>query len=152
MIDLRCCLRTEEVYSYGLNYITELGSIYCSLIWRSYFNAYLKCGSLNFGSINFNDFSLIFFSNSFCFPTETDDLHGLYMKCLCQGLSNVLQDYRMALLEIEKDVIHDAHLPVSHITCRLQEVISEAHLSVSYISCKLQEVIYDTNLPLYVIR
>ncbi|CAL1542133.1 unnamed protein product [Lymnaea stagnalis] len=53
--------------------------------------------------------------------TDMDDLHGLYMKCLCQGLDNVLQDYRDALLEIEQDVLHDAYLPISHLSCRLQE-------------------------------
>ncbi|KAH9499205.1 Gamma-tubulin complex component 4 [Bulinus truncatus] len=53
--------------------------------------------------------------------SDTDNLHGLYLKHLCQGLDNVLQDYRDALLEIEEKVLYDAYLPVSNISCKLQK-------------------------------
>lgn len=52
---------------------------------------------------------------------DSDDLYGLYLKCLCQGLDNVLQDYRDALLAVEQDVLRDPHLPVSHIVSKLNE-------------------------------
>ncbi|XP_005092380.1 gamma-tubulin complex component 4 [Aplysia californica] len=52
---------------------------------------------------------------------DSDDLYGLYMKCLCQGLDNVLQDYRDVLLEVEQDVLKDSHLPVSFIASKLNE-------------------------------
>ncbi|CAG5115406.1 unnamed protein product [Candidula unifasciata] len=68
---------------------------------------------------------------------DTDDLHGLYMKCLCQGLNNVLEDYRQVLLEIEQDILHDAHLPVSHIACRLQEF----HLLFPVLATTIDQVV-----------
>jgi len=52
---------------------------------------------------------------------DTDELYGLYLKCLCQGLDNVLQDYRDALLEVEQDILQDPHLPVIHIVGKLNE-------------------------------
>jgi len=52
---------------------------------------------------------------------DSDDLYGLYLKCLCQGLDNVLQDYRDTLLAVEQDVLRDPHLHVSHITGKLNE-------------------------------
>ncbi|BFY98455.1 hypothetical protein BsWGS_01495 [Bradybaena similaris] len=68
---------------------------------------------------------------------DTDDLHGLYMKCLCQGLNSVLEDYRRVLLEIEQDILHDAHLPVSHIAYRLQEF----HLLFPVLATTIDEVV-----------
>ena len=58
--------------------------------------------------------------------SDSDDLYGLYLKCLCQGLDNVLQDYRDALLAIEQDVLRDPHLHVSHITGKLNEVLAKS--------------------------
>ncbi|KAK3797703.1 hypothetical protein RRG08_054720 [Elysia crispata] len=51
----------------------------------------------------------------------TDDLYGLYVKCVCQGLDSVLEDYRASLQQLEQEVLQDAHLPVSHFSCRLQQ-------------------------------
>ncbi|XP_059164768.1 gamma-tubulin complex component 4-like [Physella acuta] len=70
-------------------------------------------------------------------PQDTEDLYGLYIKCLCQGLDNVLQDYRDALLDIEKQVLHDAHMPVSQIACQLQDF----HLLFPILASTIDQVV-----------
>ncbi|GFR74501.1 gamma-tubulin complex component [Elysia marginata] len=53
----------------------------------------------------------------------TEDLYGLYVKCVCQGLDSVLEDYRTSLQELEQEVLQDAHLPVSHFSYKLQKSV-----------------------------
>ena len=47
---------------------------------------------------------------------------GLYLRALADGLNTVLQDYRKALLEVEKKALADPHLPITQVEHELEEV------------------------------
>lgn len=47
---------------------------------------------------------------------------GLYLRALANGLNTVLQDYRQALLGVEKKALADAHLPITQVEHELEEV------------------------------
>ncbi|KAK0055312.1 gamma-tubulin complex component 4 [Biomphalaria pfeifferi] len=87
--------------------------------------------------------------------SDKDNLHGLYLKYLCQGLDNVLQDYRDALLDIEENILQDAYLPVSYISSRLQEfnlLFPALALTVDQIvshqahGCYILDILYKNSL------
>ncbi|XP_013394474.1 gamma-tubulin complex component 4 [Lingula anatina] len=46
---------------------------------------------------------------------------GLYIRAFCSGLDQVLTPYRQALLQLERDILADSHLPVTHVQCALEE-------------------------------
>lgn len=50
-------------------------------------------------------------------------MHGLYLQALCEGLSTVLDPYRAALLDIERDLMADPHLTAAHVESILEEVM-----------------------------
>ncbi|KAK3609174.1 hypothetical protein CHS0354_013711 [Potamilus streckersoni] len=54
-------------------------------------------------------------------PGIPDGIHGLYLKAFCHGLDRVLDDYRLALENLEQAILRDPHLPLSHLLCNLQQ-------------------------------
>lgn len=77
----------------------------------------------------------------------TEDLHGLYVKCVCQGLDCVLEDYRASLQELEQEVLQDAHLPVAHFSCKLQKY----HLLFPALSSTLEEIVSNRAHGCYIL-
>jgi len=47
---------------------------------------------------------------------------GAYIRSFAQGLDNVLQDYRQALLDIESSLLKDPHLTAAYVQTCLEEV------------------------------
>lgn len=47
---------------------------------------------------------------------------GAYITSFAQGLDDVLQDYRQALLDIESSLLADPHLTVVYVQMCLEEV------------------------------
>ncbi|GFO41975.1 gamma-tubulin complex component [Plakobranchus ocellatus] len=77
----------------------------------------------------------------------TDDLHGLYLKCVCQGVDSVLEDYRASLQQLEQDVLQDAHLPLSHFSCKLQQY----HLLFPALASTLDEIVSNRAHGCYIL-
>ena len=50
-----------------------------------------------------------------------DQLHGLYIEALCEGLDQVLLPYREALIDLERLILEEAHLfQLSHVQHRMK--------------------------------
>jgi len=49
-------------------------------------------------------------------------VHGAYIRSFAQGLDDVLQDYRQALLDIESNLLADPHLTAAYVQTCLEEV------------------------------
>ena len=49
-------------------------------------------------------------------------IDGAYIRSFAQGLDDVLQDYRQALLDIESSLLADAHLTAAYVQTCLEEV------------------------------
>ena len=66
---------------------------------------------------------VLFGSQVACFLSDAaGDLNGLYLRAFCSGLNEVLQSYRRALLDLERELLTDPHLTVTHIQAALEEV------------------------------
>ena len=64
--------------------------------------------------------------------------HGTYIKSFAQGLDDVLQDYRQALLDIESRLLADPHLTPVYVQTCLEEVKTDMigwHLISAYLVC-----------------
>ncbi|RUS76183.1 hypothetical protein EGW08_016061 [Elysia chlorotica] len=77
----------------------------------------------------------------------TDNLYGLYVKCVCQGLDSVLEDYKASLRQLEQEVLQDAHLPVAHFSCKLQEY----HLLFPGLASTLDEIVSNKAHGCYIL-
>ncbi|XP_019863534.1 PREDICTED: gamma-tubulin complex component 4-like, partial [Amphimedon queenslandica] len=55
-------------------------------------------------------------------PDSEENQLGLYLRALGFGINNVLEPYRMRLVEVEQECIADPHLPLSHIKHRFEQV------------------------------
>lgn len=47
---------------------------------------------------------------------------GAYIRSFAQGLDDVLQNYRQALLDVESSLLADPHLTAAYVQTRLEEV------------------------------
>jgi len=66
--------------------------------------------------------------------------HGAYITSFAQGLDDVLQDYRQALLDIESSLLADPHLTAVYVQTRLEQVKNcDATASdfYRYLNCEL---------------
>lgn len=80
-------------------------------------------------------------------------LHGLYLKAFCSGLDRVLDSYRQKLLSLEKEILADPHLPVSHLQYSLEEyqllfpalsnLIQQLHLQKAH-GCYILELLHKS--------
>jgi len=62
---------------------------------------------------------------------------GVYIRSFAQGLDDVLQDYRQALLDIESCLLADPHLTAAYVQMCLEEVrhydsLTRSSASVEY--------------------
>uniref|UniRef100_A0A8C1G6J0 Gamma-tubulin complex component n=1 Tax=Cyprinus carpio TaxID=7962 RepID=A0A8C1G6J0_CYPCA len=87
-------------------------------------------------------------------PSQTG-LHGIYLRAFCTGLHSMLQPYRQALLDLEKEFLGDPHLSISHVNYMLEQVIklfrkcmvennnlSETFLFHQIHGCQILETVY----------
>ncbi|EDO37244.1 predicted protein [Nematostella vectensis] len=81
------------------------------------------------------------------------EFQGLYIQAFCSGLDEVLQGYRRELLSLERDVLTDPNLPLSHVEHRLEkyQVLFPGLASViDHIEskkakgCKLLDILYQS--------
>ena len=56
------------------------------------------------------------------FIISENNVYGLYITALCDGLKHVLSPYRMDLLRIEQDLLHDEHLTAAYVQTQLEDV------------------------------
>jgi len=52
---------------------------------------------------------------------------GAYVRSFAQGLDDVLQDYRQALLDLESALLKDPHLTVVYVQTCLEQVKHYSH-------------------------
>ena len=48
---------------------------------------------------------------------------GLYLRALCDGMDEALEEFRNDVKDLENTVIHDAHTPLSLILCRIEKYV-----------------------------
>uniref|UniRef100_A0A672LUE7 Gamma-tubulin complex component n=1 Tax=Sinocyclocheilus grahami TaxID=75366 RepID=A0A672LUE7_SINGR len=78
-------------------------------------------------------------------------LHGIYLRAFCTGLNSMLQPYRHALLDLEKEFLGDPHLSISHVNYMLEQfqllfpsvmVVVETIKSQKIHGCQILETVY----------
>uniref|UniRef100_A0A671KTA6 Gamma-tubulin complex component n=1 Tax=Sinocyclocheilus anshuiensis TaxID=1608454 RepID=A0A671KTA6_9TELE len=83
-------------------------------------------------------------------PSQTG-LHGIYLRAFCTGLNSMLQPYRQALLDLEKEFLGDPHLSISHVNYMLEQfqllfpsvmVVVETIKSQKIHGCQILETVY----------
>uniref|UniRef100_A0A8C2B906 Gamma-tubulin complex component n=1 Tax=Cyprinus carpio TaxID=7962 RepID=A0A8C2B906_CYPCA len=83
-------------------------------------------------------------------PSQTG-LHGIYLRAFCTGLHSMLQPYRQALLDLEKEFLGDPHLSISHVNYMLEQfqllfpsvmVVVETIKSQKIHGCQILETVY----------
>uniref|UniRef100_A0A8C5EEI5 Gamma-tubulin complex component n=1 Tax=Gouania willdenowi TaxID=441366 RepID=A0A8C5EEI5_GOUWI len=83
-------------------------------------------------------------------PVQTG-LHGIYLRAFCTGLESMLQPYRQALLDLEKEFLADPHLTISHANYKLDQfqllfpsvmVVVETIKSQKIHGCQILETVY----------
>uniref|UniRef100_A0A672SPJ7 Gamma-tubulin complex component n=1 Tax=Sinocyclocheilus grahami TaxID=75366 RepID=A0A672SPJ7_SINGR len=83
-------------------------------------------------------------------PSQTG-LHGIYLRAFCTGLNSMLQPYRQALLDLEKEFLGDTHLSISHVNYMLEQfqllfpsvmVVVETIKSQKIHGCQILETVY----------
>lgn len=52
---------------------------------------------------------------------KEDELHGLYLQAFCSGLQDVLNPYCEDLLALEKEILEDPYIPLSHFQHKLDK-------------------------------
>ncbi|CAG5866109.1 unnamed protein product, partial [Menidia menidia] len=83
-------------------------------------------------------------------PSQTG-LHGIYLRAFCTGLDSMLQPYRQALLDLEREFLGDPHLTISHVNYKLDQfqllfpsvmVVVETIKSQKIHGCQILETVY----------
>ncbi|XP_017293969.1 gamma-tubulin complex component 4 [Kryptolebias marmoratus] len=83
-------------------------------------------------------------------PNQTG-LHGIYLRAFCTGLDSILQPYRQALLDLEREFLGDPHLTISHVNYKLDQfqllfpsvlVMVETIKSQKIHGCQILETVY----------
>ncbi|TNM90627.1 hypothetical protein fugu_002916 [Takifugu bimaculatus] len=78
-------------------------------------------------------------------------LHGIYLRAFCTGLDSMLQPYRQALLDLEREFLGDPHLTISHVNYKLDQfqllfpsvmMVVETIKSQKIHGCQILETVY----------
>jgi len=69
--------------------------------------------------------------------------HGAYITSFAQGLDDVLQDYRQALLDIESHLLADPHLTAMYVQTCLEEVKNVDRMAPDF--CTLRPLFCTVN-------
>ncbi|XP_052416768.1 gamma-tubulin complex component 4-like isoform X3 [Carassius gibelio] len=87
----------------------------------------------------------------YCSQPSQTELHGIYLPAFCTGLNSMLQPYRQALLDLEKEFLGDPHLSISHVNYMLEQfqllfpsvmVVVETIKSQKIHGCQILETVY----------
>uniref|UniRef100_A0AAQ4Q5W3 Gamma-tubulin complex component n=1 Tax=Gasterosteus aculeatus aculeatus TaxID=481459 RepID=A0AAQ4Q5W3_GASAC len=83
-------------------------------------------------------------------PNQTG-LYGIYLRAFCTGLDSILQPYRQALLDLEREFLGDPHLTISHVNYKLDQfqllfpsvmVVVESIKLQKIHGCQILEMVY----------
>lgn len=58
-------------------------------------------------------------------PNFDDEIkHGLYLKVFCNGMDEVLEDYRNEIVDLENTILKDPQLPLTFVVSRIEKYIT----------------------------